>query len=72
MPTSSTISNIKPILHNFNFDHIFSQKSTQEDIYNEVSDLIQSALDGYRICIFSYGQTGSGIIYGCNFIYMNV
>lgn len=25
-----------------------------------VSDLVQSALDGYQVCIFSYGQTGAG------------
>lgn len=29
-------------------------------MYNEVSELIQSALDGYHVCIMSYGQTGGG------------
>lgn len=44
----------------FFFDKVFSGESNQEVVYSEVSQLIQSALDGYRVCVFSYGQTGSG------------
>ena len=44
----------------YHFDHVFGQNTSQEREYHEVSDLIQSALDGYRVCVFSYGQTGSG------------
>ena len=29
-------------------------------MFEEVSDLVQSALDGYKVCLFSYGQTGAG------------
>jgi kinesin family protein C1 len=42
------------------FNRVFSQESTQEDVFGEVSGLVQSALDGYNVCLFSYGQTGSG------------
>jgi kinesin family protein C1 len=44
----------------FHFDQVFGQSSSQNQIFESVSDLIQSALDGYRVCIFCYGQTGSG------------
>ncbi len=32
----------------------------QAAVFEEVSDLVQSALDGYKVCLFSYGQTGAG------------
>jgi kinesin family member C1 len=44
----------------FTFDQVFKCDSSQDEVFSEVSDLVQSALDGYKVCIFSYGQTGSG------------
>lgn len=46
--------------HSFNFDKAFGPHTNQETIFEEVSEFVQSALDGYNVCLFSYGQTGSG------------
>ena len=37
----------------FKFDRVFEPKSTQEEEFDEVKMLIQSAFDGYRVCIFA-------------------
>ena len=47
----------------FNFDRVFDARASQEEVFSEVSELVQSALDGYKVCLFSYGQTGAGKTY---------
>lgn len=47
----------------FPFERVFDANSTQEVVYEEISELIRSFLDGYNLCIFAYGQTGSGKTY---------
>ncbi|PRW56860.1 P-loop containing nucleoside triphosphate hydrolase [Chlorella sorokiniana] len=46
--------------HTFGYDKVFKPESSQASVFEEVSDLVQSALDGYKVCLFSYGQTGAG------------
>mmetsp|Transcript_71066 Transcript_71066/g.160805 ORF Transcript_71066/g.160805 Transcript_71066/m.160805 type:complete len:1051 (+) Transcript_71066:1-3153(+) len=46
--------------HKYSFDKSFPCPTTQDEIFLEVSEFVQSALDGYNVCLFSYGQTGSG------------
>ncbi|KAL2211797.1 kinesin-domain-containing protein [Sarocladium strictum] len=44
----------------FEFDRVFVPGTQNEEIFGEISQMVQSALDGYNVCIFCYGQTGSG------------
>ena len=40
------------------YDRVFGPEVGQEEVFGEVSEFVQSALDGYQVCLLSYGQTG--------------
>ena len=47
--------------HNFTFDHVFDQRSTQHQVYQDAVDpLIGEVVSGYNVTVMAYGQTGSG------------
>ncbi|XP_031485680.1 kinesin-like protein KIN-14O isoform X1 [Nymphaea colorata] len=42
------------------FDRVFSYEASQENVFAEIEPILRSALDGHSVCIFAYGQTGTG------------
>ena len=59
-PEKSSLGNVITKSNAFSFDRVFTPSSSNADVFEEISQLVQSALDGYNVCIFCYGQTGSG------------
>ncbi|KAF3541703.1 hypothetical protein F2Q69_00024892 [Brassica cretica] len=44
----------------FTFDHVFKPEDGQETVFAQTKPIVTSVLDGYNVCIFAYGQTGTG------------
>eukprot|EP00931_Biecheleriopsis_adriatica_P080223 TRINITY_DN5357_c0_g1_i1.p1 TRINITY_DN5357_c0_g1~~TRINITY_DN5357_c0_g1_i1.p1 ORF type:complete len:1397 (+),score=386.71 TRINITY_DN5357_c0_g1_i1:437-4192(+) len=44
----------------YNFDAVFDERNSQEDVFADCRGLIGSAVDGYNVTVFAYGQTGAG------------
>ncbi|KAF9606404.1 hypothetical protein IFM89_025093 [Coptis chinensis] len=44
----------------FKFDHVFGPGDNQEAVFTQTSPVVTSVLDGFNVCIFAYGQTGTG------------
>ena len=52
-----------PEVKKFDFERVFGQNATNGVVFDEISDLVQSAMYGKKVCLFCYGQTGSGKTY---------
>ena len=57
----SIASGTKSPKYDFEFDRVFEPGTSQEVVYEEISQLVRSSMDGYNVCVFAYGQTGSGM-----------
>lgn len=44
----------------FKFDACYDQESTQEQLFGEVEDVVDSVLKGINTTLFAYGMTGAG------------
>ncbi|KAI3704390.1 hypothetical protein L1987_74608 [Smallanthus sonchifolius] len=54
------ILNSGSIKKTFRFDRVFTPNDNQVDVFAQALPLVTSVLDGYNVCIFAYGQTGTG------------
>ena len=47
--------------HNFNFDNVLDESSTQTNVYElTLLKILDNVMEGYNGCVFAYGQTGAG------------
>lgn len=42
------------------FDHVFLDRSSQEELFAAAEPSLRATLDGYNATVFAYGQTGTG------------
>ncbi|XP_075861030.1 kinesin-like protein KIFC2 isoform X2 [Microcebus murinus] len=47
----------------FRLDWVFPPDASQEEVFRELEPAVLSCLHGYSVCIFTYGQTGTGKTY---------
>ncbi|KAI1656750.1 P-loop containing nucleoside triphosphate hydrolase protein [Daldinia decipiens] len=50
----------------YDFERIFSSSDTNEDVFEHISDLVESSMDGQKIILLAYGQTGAGKTFTLN------
>jgi Ca2+-binding EF-hand superfamily protein len=58
-PFEITLSN-KTTTSTYSYDQVMGPTASQEQCFECVKPLVQSALDGRNVCLLAYGQTGSG------------
>mmetsp|Transcript_3497 Transcript_3497/g.4462 ORF Transcript_3497/g.4462 Transcript_3497/m.4462 type:complete len:491 (-) Transcript_3497:67-1539(-) len=52
------------VKHSFDADHVFPPACTQVQVWSVACEaFVQKAIDGENVCLFSYGQCGSGKTY---------
>ncbi|KAJ6301122.1 hypothetical protein OIU77_015432 [Salix suchowensis] len=43
----------------FKFDAVFGPQANQADVFEDTASFASSILDGYKVCVFAYEQTGT-------------
>ena len=59
-PCALSVKSDKGKVHDFEFDSVMGPSTQQNEVFADTKRVVQSAIDGYNICIFAYGQTGAG------------
>ncbi|KAI3870373.1 hypothetical protein MKW92_001409, partial [Papaver armeniacum] len=44
--------------HRFKFNKVYDQQATEEEVFLDTQPVIRSVIDGYNVCIFTFGQSG--------------
>jgi len=44
----------------YSFTQVYQPTASQENVFADCSSLMTSVLDGFNVCIFAYGQSGTG------------
>lgn len=57
------VSNLPVSSSTFVFDKVFDGNASQANVFEEVREYVDSAMDGRDSCVFAYGQTASGKSY---------
>lgn len=52
-----------PIMRRYRFAAVLSPSSTQAEVFEEVTAIIDSVMSGVNVTVLAYGQTGSGKTY---------
>lgn len=47
----------------FTFDRVFDPQADNPTVFQDLSEILEAALQGYNITVLAYGQTGSGKTY---------
>ena len=47
----------------YDFDRVFQPSLDQAELFEALEPFVQSAIDGFNVCVFSYGVTNSGKTY---------
>lgn len=64
VPTNSTIF-LPPFRHfdkgiGYSLNKVFCANSSQEEIFQEISPILEYCFTGFNVCVLTYGQSGSG------------
>ncbi|KAI1133231.1 P-loop containing nucleoside triphosphate hydrolase protein [Nemania abortiva] len=58
-----TTTQVSDSTKHYNFDRVFEAQETNEDVWFEIGQFVQSFVEGRQVTIFCYGQTATGKTY---------